>query len=376
MRPKIIRASTVPISLNLLLEGQLRMLSDEYELVAVSSPGPDLDAVAAREGVRVVPIPMERRISLWKDLISLLRLIALFRREKPQIVHSMTPKAGLLSMLAARICRVPVRIHTFTGLVFPSAKGLKKLLLIATDRLTCSCATYINPEGLGVKNTLSRITSRPLHIIGNGNVNGIDLTYFDRTPEVVAKAAEIRQSRFQFTFCFVGRIVGDKGINELAKAFVRLNREHPTCRLLLVGSPEPELDPPERETEEILRNHPAVTCAGWQNDIRPFLAASDVFVFPSYREGFPNVVLQAGAMGIPCIVTDINGCNEIIKNGVNGLIIPPKDAESLYKAMNEYLISPAMLSDHASHSRKMIAERYDRQYLWSCLRKVYKEQIS
>ena len=213
MRPEIIRASTVPISLNLLLEGQLRMLSDEYEVVAVSSPGPDLDAVAAREGVRVVPIPMERRISLWKDLISLLRLIALFSREKPQIVHSMTPKAGLLSMLAARICRVPVRIHTFTGLVFPSAKGLKKLLLIATDRLTCSCATYINPEGLGVKNNLSRITSRPLHIIGNGNVNGIDLTYFDRTPEVLAKAAEIRQSRFQFTFCFVGRIVGDKGIN-------------------------------------------------------------------------------------------------------------------------------------------------------------------
>ena len=145
------------------------MLSEYYEVVAVSSPGEKMKVLEEREGVRTVSIPMERRISLVKDFISLLRLIVLFAKERPDMVHSITPKAGLLSMLAAWITRVPVRMHTFTGLVFPTATGKMQKLLIAMDRLTCFCATHINPEGEGVKRDLVNynITSRPLHIIAS-----------------------------------------------------------------------------------------------------------------------------------------------------------------------------------------------------------------
>lgn len=376
MKPKVIRIATVPLSLHLLLQGQLKMLSDTYEVLAVSSPGKELDKVAERENVRTCAIPMERHIAPLQDLTALIRLIILFRKEKPQIVHSLTPKAGLLAMMAARICRVPIRIHTFTGLVFPSATGWKQQLLITTDKLTCACATYLNPEGKGVARDLERfhITSRALHLIGNGNINGIDLVYFDRTPEVMKKADYYKEKGF--TFCFVGRLVRDKGINELVSAFARLQQEFTNCHLCLVGDFEAELDPVTPETAEHIHKHPAIKFMGWQEDIRPFLAAADAFVFPSYREGFPNVILQAGAMRLPCIVTNINGCNEIIENGKNGIIIPPHDSEYLYRTMREFVSSPRLVKQLASAARPRIVQRYDRRTLWEALRNVYQEQIS
>lgn len=373
MKKKVLRIATVPISLNLLLQGQLRMLNEEYEMVAVSSPGKDLEEVGAREGVRTVGIRMERRISPIQDLKSLFALIKLIRKEKPWMVHTMTPKAGLLGMLAARICGVPVRLHLFTGLVFPTSTGLKRRLLMATDKLTCACATFINPEGEGVKRDLERfgITHKELHIVGNGNINGIDMTYFDRTEEVMKKAESIREKDC-ITFCFVGRIVGDKGMNELAEAFARLEKEFPSCRLLLVGDFEEKLDPVSPETKRMFLENSRVTFAGWQQDIRPYLAASDIFVFPSYREGFPNVVLQAGAMGLPSIVTDINGSSEIIRDGVNGVIIPPRDTEALWKAMRNMLTDEAARRKMAANARNLIGSRYDRTFLWQELKKTYK----
>lgn len=373
MKKKVLRIATVPISLNLLLQGQLRMLNEDYEMVAVSSPGKDLDEVGAREGVRTVAIRMERRISPIQDLKSLFALIKLIRKEKPWMVHTMTPKAGLLGMLAARICGVPVRLHLFTGLVFPTSTGLKRRLLMATDKLTCACATFINPEGEGVKRDLEcfGITHKELHIVGNGNINGIDMTYFDRTEEVMKKAESIREKDC-ITFCFVGRIVGDKGMNELAEAFARLEKEFPSCRLLLVGDFEEKLDPVSPETKRMFLENSRVTFAGWQQDIRPYLAASDIFVFPSYREGFPNVVLQAGAMDLPSIVTDINGSSEIIRDGMNGVIIPPRDTEALWKAMRNMLTDEAARRKMAANARNLIGSRYDRTFLWQELKKTYK----
>ena len=178
---KLIRTSTVPGSLNTFCRGLLRELREQggYEVVAVSSPGDALREIEEREGVRTVAVPMERHISPLRDLKSLLGLISVFRKEKPTMVHSMTPKAGLLSMMAAWFCRVPVRVHTFTGLVFPTATGLTQKILILTDRITCACATHIVPEGEGVKNDLAnyRITKKPLKVLGHGNVRGIDLDH-------------------------------------------------------------------------------------------------------------------------------------------------------------------------------------------------------
>lgn len=360
------------MSLNLVLKGQLRMINEVYELVAVSSPGKDLEEVAQREGVRTIELPMERRISLWKDFKSLVAMIRLIRKEKPWMVHSLTPKAGLVSMMAAKLCGVPVRIHTFTGLVFPTATGLKRKILMFTDRLTCSCATLVNPEGQGVKRDLEQyhICRKPMQIIGNGNVNGIDMAYFQRTEEVMQEAEKYRKPGVT-TYCFVGRIVGDKGINELVAAFDRLYKENQKIRLLLVGPFEEELDPVTPETRKKIESHPAIEAAGWQSNVRPFLAASDIFVLPSYREGFPNVLMQAGAMGLPCIATDINGSNEIILQGKNGVIIPSKSEEALYTVMRETVNEPERWDEMASNARESIGSRYDQQAFWKELKAFY-----
>ena len=374
---KILRVTTVPGSMSTFCRGLLRELQEQdgYEVVAVSSPGDAMREIEEREGVRTVAMPMERHISPFKDLKSLLGLISVFRKEKPTMVHSMTPKAGLLSMMAAWFCRVPVRVHTFTGLVFPTATGLTQKILILTDRITCACATHIVPEGEGVKNDLInyRITKKPLKVLGHGNVRGIDLAHYNpELPEVQTEAERIRKPGV-FTFVFIGRLVRDKGINELVEAFEWLNKEYPKTRLLLVGRQEPELDPLKPETIAKIDNNKNIEAVGQQSDVRPWLTASDAFVFPSYREGFPNVVIEAGAMCLPSIVTDINGSREIIIEGKNGTIIPPRDADALYMAMKSFLEYPDIRTEMATNARPLIASRYEQSYVRTCLKEYYKE---
>lgn len=376
---KIIRSTTVAESLGF-CRGLLRELREEdgYEVVAVSSPDRRLDEVAEREGVRTVAVPMERHISPLKDLKSLINLVRAFRKERPTMVHSMTPKAGLLSMMAAWMTRVPVRVHTFTGLVFPTATGLTQKILILTDRITCACATHVIPEGEGVKNDLTnyRITKKPLRVLGHGNVRGIDLEHYNpELSEVKAEAAKLRKDGV-FTFVFVGRLVGDKGINELVGAFERLHKEYPATRLLLVGPEESNLDPLKPETLAKIKENPSIEAVGSQPDVRPWFVAADVLVFPSYREGFPNVVIEAGAMGLPSIVTDINGSREIIIEGRNGTIIPARDEDALYQAMKQMVDNLDQLKSMASEARPLIASRYEQSYVRRCLKEYYKEILS
>ena len=366
----------MPGSLNNFCRGLLRELTVEgYEVVAVSSPGPAMGEIAERDGVKTVAVPMHRQISPLNDLKSLWGLIKVFRKEKPTMVHSMTPKAGLLSMMAAWVCRVPVRLHTFTGLVFPTSTGLKQKILIFTDRLTCACATHIVPEGEGVKNDLINygITKKPLKVLGYGNVRGIDLKRFDpELPEVKADAEKIRKDGV-FTFVSISRLVGDKGINELVEAFKRLNEKYPDTRLILIGSEERELDPLRNETIAEIENNPAIEAVGRQSDVRPWLLASDTLVHPSYREGFPNVVIEAGAMGLPSIVTDINGSREIIIEGKNGTIVPSKDIAALETAMEKFIKERESTKAMASKARNMAANRFEQGFVHKCLRDYYKE---
>lgn len=374
---KIIRTSTIPTSLNIFCNGLLKELQDQYgyEIVAISSSGPALNEIKERERVKTIAVEMQRHISPIKDLKSLVCLIKTFRREKPTMVHSITPKAGLLSMMAAWVTRVPVRLHTFTGLVFPTATGFKQKILIFTDRLTCSCATHLVPEGEGVKNDLInyKITKKPLKVLGHGNVRGIDLEYYNPAlPEVQTEADKIHDKNV-FTFVFIGRLVRDKGINELVKAFSQLNITYPDTRLLLVGPYEENLDPLSAETLAEIKNNKAIKSVGCQTDVRPWLAASDIFVFPSYREGFPNVVIEAGAMSLPSIVTDINGSREIIINGTNGIIIPPREVKALQDAMERLLTNSELTLEMSSNARPLIESRYEQGYVRQCLKDYYNE---
>ena len=393
---KLIRVTTVDLSLHVLLKGQLGFLNREFEVVGVAADTGLLKAVGEREGIRVIEVPMHREIALWSDIKCLGQLVKIFRKEKPFIVHSNTPKGSLLSMIAAKFTGVPNRIYLVTGLRFQGEKGAKRWLLKTMERIACLCATKVIPEGLGVKKTLIEegITRKTLEVVHNGNINGIDMAYYSQ--EACPKSREEMRRELglgedDFAFVFIGRIVGDKGMNELAEILRcaqddkggthdgkggthdgKVGALSDKCKLILVGLFESELDPVEGRNEEFFRMSGNVRYVGYQSDVRPYLLAADALVFPSYREGFPNVVMQAGAMGLPSIVTDINGCNEIIVEGENGRIIPPRDKDALMNMMTWFVNHPSEVARMASNAREMIASRYDRQDVWNALLEMYK----
>ena len=394
-KPKLIRITTVPLSLNVLLKGQLRFMKEHFEVLAVSSgPQEELQAVSRREGVPTAQVEMTRAITPLKDVKAVWQLYKLFKKEKPHIVHTHTPKAGTVGMLAAKLAGVPHRLHTVAGLPLLEATGAKRKLLDTVEKFTYACATKVYPNSKGlydiiieqgyckVKNVIA--SEAKLKVIGNGSSNGIDTSHF--SPEQVSETQkealrkELGISAQDFVFIFIGRLVGDKGINELIAAFMRLLRSARSDqsafsgegKLLLVGPLESELDPLKPETLHEIETHPHILTVGFQKDVRPYLAISHALAFPSYREGFPNVVMQAGAMGLPSIVTDINGCNEIIEEGKNGLIIPVKNSDALYEKM-ELLLTDTDLYNHLQkNARFMICTRYEQQVVWEALLEEYK----
>ena len=387
---KLIRVTTSDISLDSLIKGQLKFLSSEFEVIGVSNNTGVLAMVGEREGIRTIEVPMHREISLFSDIKCLWLLYRLFRKEKPDIVHANTPKGSMLSMIASKLASVPHRLYTVTGLRYQGASGLFRTLLMAMERISCYCATKVIPEGEGVKKTLLKdnITSKEMHIILNGNINGIDTEYFnpdlfnrDSTDNKLytGNKKDIRRDlnlkEDDFVFIFIGRIVRDKGMNELTVCMKRFKAEKKNVKLLLVGRFESKLDPLDADNEKFLRSDLNIHFLGYQNDVRPFFVAADVLVFPSYREGFPNVVLQAGAMGIPAIVTNINGCNEIIKEDFNGKIFSSKDVNALYEKMNWCLNNKNRVKDMASQSRKMIVDRYRQEEVWEATLQEYKKLL-
>lgn len=216
-------------------------------------------------------------------------------------------------------------------------------------------------------------------VIGNGNVNGLDPIYFSRSAIPVGAIPQIIE-RWQikpgdFVFVFIGRLVKDKGINELVSAFININKSYKHTKLLLVGNYEPDLDPLNPETLKAINKQPNIIHAGYQPDIRPFLSISHALVFPSYREGFPNVPMQAGAMGLPSIVTDINGCNEIIIHEKNGLIIPSKNKSALEEAMIRIMNNKELYDKMVSNARESIVSRYDQKTLWKLIKEEYDKQL-
>lgn len=374
---KLIRITTIPISLKILLGGQLSFMSGYFQVVGVTSPGKEIKEVEDDEQIRVVPISMSRKITPFLDLISLWKMYWLFKKEKPDIVHTHTPKAGIIGMLAARLANVPIRLHTVAGLPLMEATGTKRKILDWVEKATYISATKIYPNSKGLYDFIVAqeftCTSK-LQIIGAGSSNGIDTSFFS-TENVLDEDKEKLKNQLNihsedFVFIFVGRLVKDKGINELIMAFSKIQIEN--SKLLLVGSLEEDLDPLLPEIKKEIRQNKNIISVGFQQDVRSYFAVADALVFPSYREGFPNVVMQAGAMGLPSIVSDINGCNEIIIEGENGHIIPVKDTESLQKAMEDFLKNKSYLSELKNNARPMIQNRYEQLVVWNGLLKEYK----
>ncbi len=373
---KIIRMTTVPVSLRILLKGQLRFMSHYFTMIAVSSDADEMKAIAEEEDIMTYAVEMTRTISPFSDIRSVYGLYKIFKKEKPDIVHTHTPKAGIAGMLAAWLAGVPVRLHTVAGLPLMEATGFRRKILNTVESLTYRLATKVYPNSRGLYHFIldSKFTvSDKLKVIGNGSSNGISVKNFD--PQLFSDAErsalkeKLNISDAGFLFIFVGRLVGDKGINELIQAYGQVRKAD--TRLLLVGGFEEDLDPLKKETLQKIREAEDIIPVGFQKDVRPYFAISNALVFPSYREGFPNVVMQAGAMGLPSIVSDINGCNEIIVEGENGIIVPVKDESRLADAMKQMLADPEAYGKMKSNARKMIEERYEQSVIWNELLNEY-----
>lgn len=357
----------MPISLKVLLKDQLKFMSGYFEVIAVSSDAEELFAVGRDEGVRTVPINMSRQYTPLKDIVSLVKMFLLFKKERPDIVHSHTPKAGIVAMLAAFFCNVPNRLHTVAGLPVINESGLRRIILLVVEWITCMCATKVYPNSKGLETFLIKnvnIPSKKIKVLGSGSSNGVDTKDFNLTPELYesSKAFKTKYNLNEcFIFTFIGRIVKDKGIQELIDAYVRLSSEVKNIKLVLVGLEEPLTDPISKSSRAKLKNNKGIVCTGYMDDVRSSLVASDCLILPSYREGFPNVVMQASCMNVPSIVSNINGCNEIIQDGRNGLLVEPKNTDDLYYAMQRLESDRTLLNHLAGKSRDLIIEKYDRE---------------
>ncbi len=360
---KIFRVTTKPIALKILLKGQLKFINKYHDVIAVSSPGKELKDIKNQEGTRIIALKMNRNISPIKDLVSLINMIRILKKERPDVVHSHTPKAGLISMLASALCGIPNRLHTVGGLPLMETKGFKRKILLQVEWLTYKCSTKIFSNSFGLKKFILKNIKIPkdkITILGSGSTNGIDTKYFDRTNKIYKSSLKIKKElglNKMFSFIFIGRFVKDKGIDELIEAFCKINLKYKFTRLLLIGWEE-NLNPISNKVKKIIKSKNSIINLGFKKDIRSFLVASDCHVLPSYREGFPNVVLQAGCMKIPSIVSNINGCNEIIQNKVNGLYIKPKNIQSLYLAMEKILLNKNLARSLAKNSRQNITKRF------------------
>jgi len=339
-----------------------------------------LARVGQLQDIPVYAVEMTRKITPWQDIKSLWKLYRYFKKEQPLIVHTHTPKAGTIGMIASKLAGVPHRLHTVAGLPLLETNGGKRKLLNFVEKITYSCASKVYPNSKGLIKIITKegfCKPEKIKIIANGSTNGIDTQFFN--PENVSNGTQIHLKKSlgitsdDFVFVYVGRLTGDKGINELLLAFQKIVTECNTAKLLLVGFFETELDPLHKETLLEIENNDKVIFVPFQKDVRPYYSISDVLVFPSYREGLPNAVLEAGAMGLPSIVTNINGCNEIIEDGKNGILIPPKDTNDLFTAMKKIMLDSSLRSHLQTNARPMIVSRFEQILVWKALLAEYQK---
>jgi glycosyltransferase involved in cell wall biosynthesis len=379
LKQTLIRITTVPLSLEKLISGQLHFMSSFYNVIAVSSDKERLERYGESEKVAVFPLEMTRKITPLRDVFAVLKLYFFLKKTKPFIVHTHTPKAGIVGMLASKLAGIPHRLHTVAGMPLLEQAGFKRMVLNFVEKLTYSCATKVYPNSFKLRDVIIKNEYCPptkLKVLANGSSNGIDTSYFDATHFSEDQKSSLKQDlgikSSDFVFIFVGRIVSDKGINELISAFSEIQEYKTNIKLLLVGPYEQELDPLKEETLNQINANKSIFSVGYQDEVRPYFAISDCLVFPSYREGFPNVVMQAGAMGLPCIVSDINGCNEIIEDTKNGYIIPVRDKEAVKETLIRILDNKEEYSKMQQNAREMIVSRFDQKTMWESILQEYR----
>lgn len=362
------------------MKGQLKFLGENgFDVYGMSADGKEIGDLYENEKIeKHYIINLKRKISPVSDLIAIYQCFRVIRELKPDIVHTYTPKAGLVGMFAAFLAGIQIRLHNVTGLPLMEQRGVKKKILMWAEGLTYALATkvYVNSFGLldYIKQNISG--SGKLSILGSGSTNGIDGGYF-KPDEMQKKKAEVLRTKLfagtkSFVWLFVGRLVNDKGVVELVNSFCTLQKTYRDMQLVLVGSLENEYDSISEDVQETINDHPNIHWVGFENDIRPFLALSDCLVFPSYREGLPNVPMQAACFGLPVIATNINGCNEVIENMKNGILISPKSEEQLVEAMENLFLDKELQLSLSENTRDTVLKKYEQKNVWAHILNEYK----
>lgn len=377
-RPKLVHITTVPQSLSF-FTGQIGyMRMQGFEVHAISSPGVLLTKFAAQEGIAVHAVEMLRRITPYQDLLGIYKLWALLRHIKPQIVHAHTPKGGLLGMLSAYIARVPVRIYHIHGFPFMTATGFKQKLLRWSERIACTLAHQVFTVSHGMREVAitERICSgKKLKVLLNGTINGIDAQGKFNPDSLPPNIRTQTRSMYNIpsdalVVGFVGRIVRDKGIIELATAWQTLRKEFPTLHLLIAGEFEPQ-DSVPADVISILETDPRVHLVGHVDTPEAVFAASDVVALPTYREGISLVPLEAAAMERPTVATRIPGCMESVQDGITGVLVPPYDAQSLADALKMYLNDAVVREKHGRAGRMRVLRDFQQASMWDALFQEY-----
>ena len=381
---KIFKIATVPISLKILIKGQLKYLSENgFEVYTISSNGSEVEYLYKTEKIKKhFSIELCRGISIFKDLIAIFQCFRLIKKYQPEIVHTYTPKAGMVGMVASFLAGTKVRMHNVTGLPLIESSGLKKQLLILVEKITYLCATNVYVNSVGLKRFINEKISKDskIKILGFGSTNGVDEIHFQKTNELQIDSENLKMelniSEKDFVWIFVGRLVKDKGICELIEAFEYCSERYLNMKLLLVGDFEHDLYPLPENTLFKLRNIKNIISVGFQSDVRPFLNLSSCLLFPSYREGLPNVPLQAACLSLPIIASNINGCNEIIEDKINGILIEPKNVQDLISSMILIYDNIILREKIASNSRILVLNKYRQTKVWDSLLMEYKEILS
>jgi len=377
---KVVHITTVPESLVSFLGGLEEYLRGRgVDVVGITSPGPHLEKfVREHPGTEVLAIEMPRRISPIADLQALVRLVLALRRIKPDIVHAHTPKGGLLGVLAARLVGVPVRIYHLRGLPLETATGWRRGVLRLAERTSCTLATCV----LSVSESLRAVAIREklvapnkIRVPASGSGQGVDAAgRFDpaRVPAGTRRATRARLGipDDAVVIGFVGRLVQDKGINELAVAWRELTARYPHVHLIIVGATEVR-DSIHPALVRSLEADSRVHLIGFDWNIAPLYAAMDVVALPTYREGFPNVPLEAAAMSLPVVATRVAGCIDAVVDETTGRLVAARDAHALATALAEYVENPSLRAAHGAAGRQRVLRAFRPELIWEATHQTY-----
>ena len=366
-----------PQELCLILGSRVRVMRQAgFRVVLVSGPGQLLERMAARPGVECIALPMRRSIAPLADLLALVRLWWILGSYKPDLVEFSTPKAGLLGMIAARLRGLPRRVYMLRGLKLERSSGFKRWILLMAERVACACAHVVlcNSKSLRAEAlSLGLAPAGKLLVLGEGSSNGVDVEHFSPGPSDVRDKIGI--PREAPVVGFVGRLTRDKGLPELIVAFDRILRAEPSTHLLLVGWFDAAEDALDSELRTRILSNPRIHCTGFVSDVAPYYRAMDVMVLPTWREGFPNAVLEAAASGIPVITTESTGARDAVIPEVTGLLIPPGYPEAIYESVLKLLRDPERRSQMGRAARAWVVEHYSEEQVLGLTAEYYRSLL-